>query len=345
MARVFIGIPTLNRPRFVRDAVHSVLEQTFGDFRLVVSDNDSEAAARESVAGFVEALDDSRVRFHRQPRNVGEYGQGRYFFREVSDEEFFVILHDDDVLTPEYLEKAVRRLEADPTLAWFVANAFLMDAQGKVSASKTRWYRSWTGRMGRPDHAFEALDTVMRGLTPASGTCFRTSALRASGFVDEDCQGNYPFEFNLLLRLAERGARAWFCAEQLLGFRFHAGSMTNYLRLVENPDVIATMILLLERRTFTGANERRRRAVLGRCCRASAVIRAQAGDGRGCRREIARALRANPRSVRTWAFAPLALLAPRLARVLLPARREAPFGPRCTDETNTDYRSAPARDA
>ena len=64
MARVFVGIPTLNRPQWVQDAVNSVCAQTLDDFRLVVSDNASDGDAPDVVADFVRKLADPRVRFH-----------------------------------------------------------------------------------------------------------------------------------------------------------------------------------------------------------------------------------------------------------------------------------------
>ena len=345
MARVFVGIPTLNRPRLVQETVHSVLEQTIHDLRVVVSDNASEPEAGKSVAHFIRQLDDPRVRFHSQPRNVGEYGQGRFFFREASDEEFFVILHDDDVLKPRYLEKAVRRLEESPDLAGFVARPYIMDEGAKLSADMTRWYVSAKRLARRPEGPFDILSTLLRyGFPRISGACFRTSALRASGLVDDDCSGNYPFEFNVLLRLGERGARAWYCAEELLGFRFHGGSMINYIKLLENPDVVSTMIVLVDRRCFAGANERRRRAILGRLYRASALIRMKRGDHRGCRQDMARSLRENPRSARSWALAPLVLLAPRLVRAVLPPPPEVRFGPRYEGEATASYRAPAAKD-
>lgn len=341
---VFVGIPTLNRPDYVREAIDSALGQTFEGLRVVVSDNDSEPAARESVARFVRDRDDRRLVFHQQSENVGEYGQARFFLGAAADAEFFVILHDDDVLDPACLETAVECLRRHPEVAAFAATPYIMDEGGRRLGDKTAWYRSAKRCDRRSDGPFDLLTTLLRfGFPRICGTCFRTSALRDSGFLDADCSGNYPFEFNLLLRLGDTGARGWFCRRELLGFRFHGGSMMNYIQLLENPDVVLTMIRLLERRRFTGANERRRRMILGRLHRASAVMRAKRGDVSGCRRATSRALKANPRSIRSWAFAPLGFLAPNLVRAALPEPPEVRFGPRC--DADRGYRPRAASDA
>src|SRR6187399_1179626 len=107
MPRIFIGIPTRNRPDLLRHTVASVLAQSVSDFTVVVSDNDSCEETVESVTRYLESLHDSRVSFHRQPCNVGEYGQGRFLFHRATGHDFFMLLHDDDVLNPGYLARAL----------------------------------------------------------------------------------------------------------------------------------------------------------------------------------------------------------------------------------------------
>ena len=344
MADVFVGIPTLNRPRLVRETILSVLAQTHRDIRVVVSDNASDGGAADDVEGFIRGLGDSRVRFHRQPENVGEYGQGRFFLREAT-EEFFVILHDDDLLAPAYLARAVAQLRATTEHAYFVADPWFIDAAGTRLEEQTRAYLLASGRAGLGSGPFDVLSTVFpppspgrylrrlrhgpspHGFTPLCGTCFRTAALRASGFVDDDCTGNYPFEFNILLRLCDARATAWRCAEEMLAFRVHGGSMTNYIRLTDNPKVVGTMIRLLERRSYTGGSERARRTLLSRFRRAEAMIALRRGDVALCRRAMSLSRRDFPLSPRLWLMSAAALIAPEALRRRLPPLPEARTGP------------------
>lgn len=320
MARVFIGIPTRNRPLFVLDAIRSVLGQTLPDFRLVVSDNASETRASESVARFVRDLRDPRVAFHRQPENVMEYGQGR-FLLERCTEEYFAILHDDDRLEPGYLEAALDHLDGRPELACFVANPYVFDDRGATSPHLTRRYRIAHGRAGRAEGTIDVLESVLRcGFIPISGTLFRTSTLRSSGFVDEDCHGNYPFELNVLLRLGERGGRAYYTPRPLLAFRVHAGALRHTMRLKFNEEVISTVLKLLERRRFTGACERLRRKILSYNLRNLAMIRLARGEAGGCYRALWRSLHLNPLSYRNWIYSAGALLCPFVLRPLLRRR-------------------------
>ena len=74
MPTVFIAIPTLNRPEFVRQAVQSVREQTFQDWRMLLSDNASHSESARSVQAYIDGLGDARIGYYRQAKNIREYG-------------------------------------------------------------------------------------------------------------------------------------------------------------------------------------------------------------------------------------------------------------------------------
>jgi glycosyltransferase involved in cell wall biosynthesis len=320
MATVFIGIPTRNRPLLVQETVKSVLAQTYHQYQVVVSDNQSDPDAARTVEAFIQGLNDDRFRYVRQEQNGGEYGQGRYFFHASAECPFLTMLHDDDVINPDYLATALNVLEKRPSLAFFVANPFLMDLDGRPAPRDTAKYLRDHGRTAKDEGPFDVLSAHMAcGFTPISGTLFRRSALENAGFVDGDCHGNFPFECNVFLRLGEHGAQAWFSPEELLGFRFHPASLRNSLQLMDNRLVVDTMIRILARRRFDGRNERRRRIMLGRLYRAKALIVLRDGQTATARHYLKRALRENARSVRAWALAPWLLVMPWPLRRVLPA--------------------------
>lgn len=317
MSKVFIGIPTFNRPVIVRDTIMSVRAQTFGDYRVVVSDNVSGGDAADQVEAFVAALGDPRFVFHRQAENGGEYGQGRFFFQASADCELFMILHDDDVLLPEYLAEGAGRLDTTPEADFFVANAYGMEQNGQRNAAMTRQHLHDQGRIGANEGLYDVLTGHLEcGFAPISGTLFRRSALEKSGFVDADLRGNYPFEANIFLRLGETGARAWFSPAELMGVRFHSGALRT-LGLMKDAALIETCVRLWSRRQFSGPLEQRRRVLLSRYRRADAMAKLKAGDYKAARRALAGALRDNPSSMKAWALAPALMVVPGALRAAL----------------------------
>lgn len=328
MPDVYIGIPTVNRPQFVRETIDSVLAQTYADFKVTVSDNCSTAEAIESVRRYIETLDDDRIEFHVQPSNIGEYGQGRFFMQQAEDYDYLMILHDDDVLECDYLEKGVSVLEDHPDVSLFMANPNLMDEEGVVSDAATEQYLKVRHRTDMGTGKIDVLKGFFGfGITSVSGTLFRVESLRRSGFVDADAKGNYPFECDLFLRLGDIDAAAWFTNSHLLSFRFHSSSMRNYMNLMDNRHVVTGLLRLLSSRQYSGKIERRRRVILGRLNRAYALICLREGDYGQSRSSIVEALRDNFLSPKAWLVTPLIFFAPGILRRALPKLPESLVAP------------------
>ena len=114
--RVVIGAPVYNHASEFREAIESILSQTYNDFHLVIVDDCStdgtDALAREYAAG------DARVEFVRNERRLGMIDNWRRAF-EVSlerwpDAEYFAWASDHDVWHPRWLSRLVAELDAAP---------------------------------------------------------------------------------------------------------------------------------------------------------------------------------------------------------------------------------------
>ncbi len=104
---VSVGLPTYNRAATLRRAVESVLAQDWGELELVISDNASTDDTEPLCEGFRRA--DERVRYIRQPVNIGAEAN----FREAlahSRGELFMWLGDDDWLDTSYVSECARIL-------------------------------------------------------------------------------------------------------------------------------------------------------------------------------------------------------------------------------------------
>jgi len=66
---VSVGIPVFNGELFLREAIDSILAQSHSNLELIISDNAS--TDRTSAIGEEYAMRDPRVRYLRQPRNIG----------------------------------------------------------------------------------------------------------------------------------------------------------------------------------------------------------------------------------------------------------------------------------
>lgn len=99
---VSICIPTYNHPELLRQAVQSCVDQTFGDFEIVITDN-SDGDASERV---IRQLGDPRIRYHRNEKNLG--GAGNFTKALALARGHYVKwLMDDDLMKPAFLARTV----------------------------------------------------------------------------------------------------------------------------------------------------------------------------------------------------------------------------------------------
>jgi len=94
-----VVIPTFNRSDLFPFAVQSILNQTFGDFEIVISDNYSEDSTPETAKQFT----DPRVRYVRTPRHFS-IPDSWEFARSFAQGKLIIMLSDDDALVDSALE-------------------------------------------------------------------------------------------------------------------------------------------------------------------------------------------------------------------------------------------------
>jgi len=108
---VAVGMPVYNGARWLREALDSILAQTFGDFELLINDNASTDATESICRDYMNR--DRRVRYHRNPENVGLNNNWTLAFKRTSA-KYFKWASCNDLLDPRLLERCVELLESRP---------------------------------------------------------------------------------------------------------------------------------------------------------------------------------------------------------------------------------------
>lgn len=125
---ISIGLPIYNGEKFLKEAIDSILNQTFEDFELIISDNAStdntEAICREYAAK------DSRIRYYRNQQNLGAAKNYNNVF-ELSKSKFFKWANHDDIHAPEFLEKCLNALEQNSSAVLAFPKSILIDEHGE----------------------------------------------------------------------------------------------------------------------------------------------------------------------------------------------------------------------
>ena len=110
MEKVNILMATYNGRRYVAKQIESILNQTYQDFRLIVSDDCSTDSTLKILEEY-ESKDD-RIEIFSQGQNLGIVGNFEFLIGKVRS-EYFMFADQDDVWEKDKIEKSIKKLEED----------------------------------------------------------------------------------------------------------------------------------------------------------------------------------------------------------------------------------------
>lgn len=127
---VTIGIPTYNRADgFLKQAIQSAIEQTYENVEVVISDNCSTDNTEALVKGFT----DKRIRYFRQPHNIGPYNNFNFCLEQARG-KYFLMLHDDDLIDSDFVETCINKAEQSKDIGVIRTGTRLVDGKGNTVA-------------------------------------------------------------------------------------------------------------------------------------------------------------------------------------------------------------------
>jgi glycosyltransferase involved in cell wall biosynthesis len=202
---ISVIVPTFNQGHFLREAIDSVLAQTFEKWELIVVDNFSS----DSTSSLMSTYADPRIRYFKF-RNHGVIGRSRNYGVSLAYSPFIAFLDSDDSWASKKLEMCI-------------------DCFGDKMVDIVCHAETWSGpkypsrliHYG-PKHRCSFKKLVLLG------NCLSTSAIvmRRQRFIDvggfsEDGRINTAEDYDLWIRLARDGARFTFLRENLGNWRIH----------------------------------------------------------------------------------------------------------------------------
>ncbi len=125
--RVSVCIPAYNHERYIAECIESVLNQTFQDFEVLVTDDHSTDRTPEIIASFR----DDRIRVWRHARNLGPSATANNNMVHATG-EYLAFLPSDDAFEPEKLERQCAVLDARPELGAVFTRPLLVDEDGRA---------------------------------------------------------------------------------------------------------------------------------------------------------------------------------------------------------------------
>ncbi len=192
-----ILVSAFETERYVAETIQSVLDQSRGDWQLIVVDNGNSDEMAEIVARYT---DDPRVILIRQ-ENGGISG-GRNAAAAAASGRYLVCLDSDDRLLPSYLERMASILDLDPTVGAVSCDARVYFDGAGVFAEKNMLEHS--GRV-TPDLSDRSrhLEMILRENFLYAGGTIRAEAFEDVGGFSDRVPG--VEDWDMWIRLAAAG--------------------------------------------------------------------------------------------------------------------------------------------
>lgn len=228
---ISVVLPVYNGEKYFKEAVESVLGQTFGDFELIIVNDGSTDRTEALVKPF---LADRRVHYLKNEENLGLSKSFNKGIRAASA-AYVARMDADDVALPDRFAKQLAFLESHPEIGIVGSAAILIDENGRT--------------VGRATKALEPKALRWQSL-------FSTPLIHPTVFARTDILKENPYDerlansedYELWSRLMfEKDARLANLAEPLLLYRVFPASFTKSLSPQKRLNSIANSLKNMER--------------------------------------------------------------------------------------------------
>jgi glycosyltransferase involved in cell wall biosynthesis len=220
--KVSVCIPTYNRAEHLPAALNSVLQQCMHNFEVVIYDD----ASTDDTAKIIEQYPYERLRYFRQPANVG-IARNRNSCLAAARGKYIAWLDSDDVYLPAMLETQSAVLDTHPQVGLVHGGFGVIDSRG---ALLPKWQSAFDDDIIEPNTS--AFRELLLGNYISTPTVMvrRECYDRVGGYATE--LANYCEDWDIWLRIASEYDIAY-TATELAQVRWHAGSAS---RLASDAD-------------------------------------------------------------------------------------------------------------
>lgn len=214
---VSVCIPTYNYARFLRQAVESVLTQTFSDYELIVIDDCSNDETEQVMQQL--CIKDSRIKYLRNPENVGMVENWNRCLSCAEGKYIKFLFADDFLVSDKAIERMVETLLNNEHVA-LVSTSRLIVSDASEVLTCTEYVGKDCCLKGFPVIQKCLLDQINYIGEPSAVMFRKDQAVR--GF---DITYRQVVDLEMWFHLLEQGWLAYI-SEPLCAFRIHGEQQT-----------------------------------------------------------------------------------------------------------------------
>lgn len=223
MSRITVLMPAYNVGAYIKEAIESVLAQTFKDFTLLVIDD----CSTDNTAEVVHSFSDPRIRYEKNEHNLG-LAENLNRGLELSDTELCARMDGDDIAEPNWLETGVKILDTHPEVG--------------ICSFGFQFFGTKTSVVRFPEHNEDSKAQMLFGCTVIVPV-FRRSVMAENGF--RYSTEAFPAEDYMMWSHCYRVTQVYNVQATLFHYRMHETQISTSKRIAqqEKSDIVRLRML------------------------------------------------------------------------------------------------------
>jgi glycosyltransferase involved in cell wall biosynthesis len=178
-------LTSYNHAKYLREAIESILNQTFTDFDLIIGDD----ASTDESWDIIQSYTDPRIiHTYRHKNNRESDIIGETVLSSLASNDYIAIHHSDDVWEPQKLEKQVSFLDQHPNVGAVFTWAQIIDEHGLFFTDERHFYYKIFDQPNRTryewlNHFFYRGNALCHPSVLIRKTCYAECGLYRYGFA------------------------------------------------------------------------------------------------------------------------------------------------------------------
>lgn len=127
MPRISVAMSVYNGEKYLREAIESILNQTFNDFEFIICDDASTDSSADIVEEYMNK--DKRIILIRNENNLGLASSLNKCINHASG-EYIARMDSDDLSLEDRFQKQIMYLDKNPNIAFVGGGVYLFDKHG-----------------------------------------------------------------------------------------------------------------------------------------------------------------------------------------------------------------------
>ena len=225
---VSVIINCYNGEKYLREAIDSVISQTYTNWEIIFWDNQS----TDSTAEIVKSYNNPKIRYIYAPTHT-PLGEARNLAMEKASGEFICYLDADDTWVDKCLETYVNYIHKYPQCALFYSKYKAVDGE-----------RTWYSNNRKMDRVFTAEEFVKHYDVGISSAIIRKSVIK-DNCIRFDKRFSLIEDYDFFIRTSI-WAPVLSIPEVLMNYRYHEGNLSKSNKWEQELEILCSLIVAQE---------------------------------------------------------------------------------------------------